>query len=74
MSYSFLPEAEIEYLEAVRFYEEQQAKLGLSLINEFERVISLVIARPNAWKQILTSGVRSQNDKRLHLGHWHAVE
>jgi hypothetical protein len=58
MIYSFLPEAEIEYLEAVRFYEEQQAKLGLSLINEFERVISLVIARPNAWKQILTSGVR----------------
>jgi hypothetical protein len=26
MNYSFLPEAETEYLEAVRFYEEQQAK------------------------------------------------
>lgn len=45
MNHSFLPEAETEYLEAIRFYEEQQAKLGLSLIHEFERIIALVIQR-----------------------------
>ncbi len=48
MSYNFLPEAETEYLEAVRFYEEQQTKLGLSLITEFEKVIALVVTRPHA--------------------------
>jgi toxin ParE1/3/4 len=58
MNYSFLPEAETEYLEAVRFYEEQQAKLGLSLINEFEKVIALVITRPHAWKQVHPAGIR----------------
>jgi plasmid stabilization system protein ParE len=58
MSYSFLPEAETEYLEAVRFYEEQQAKLGLSLITEFEKVIALVVMRPHAWKQIHPAGIR----------------
>ena len=35
MSYSFLAEAEREYLEAVRFYEDQRAGLGARLIGEF---------------------------------------
>ena len=58
MNYSFLPEAETEYLEAVSFYEEQQARLGLSLINEFEKVIALVITRPHTWKQVHPTGIR----------------
>lgn len=58
MNYSFLPEAETEYLEAIRFYEEQQAKLGLSLIHEFERIIALVIQRPQSWKLVHPSGIR----------------
>jgi hypothetical protein len=45
-SYSFLLEAEAEYLEAVRFYEEQRAGLGEALISEFGRVIELVIQKP----------------------------
>lgn len=58
MNYSFLPEAEEEYIEAVRFYEEQQAKLGLSLINEFEKTIALVLRHPQTWKVIHPSGIR----------------
>lgn len=58
MNYSFLPEAEAEYIEAVRFYEEQQAKLGLSLINEFEKTIGLVLQRPQSWKLVHPSGIR----------------
>lgn len=59
MSYSFLPEAEAEYIEAVRFYEELQAKLGELLIHEFERIIALVIERPEAWRLVHPSGIRS---------------
>lgn len=58
MNYTFLPEAETEYLEAVRFYEEQQAKLGLSLIKEFETTIALVLQRPQSWKLVHPSGIR----------------
>ena len=58
MNYSFLPEAEIEYHEAIRFYEEQQATVGLALIHEFERIIALVIQRPQSWKQIHPCGIR----------------
>ncbi len=58
MSYQFLPGAEAEYLEAVRFFEEQCPGLGASLINEFERVIALAVERPGAWKQVHPSGIR----------------
>jgi hypothetical protein len=50
VNYSFLPEAEVEYLEAVRFYEEQRTGLGDSLICEFERIIALVVEKPEAWR------------------------
>ena len=52
MSHSFLPEAEAEYLEAIRFFEEQRAGLGAALIVEFERVIDLAVSTPHAWKMV----------------------
>jgi toxin ParE1/3/4 len=58
MNYSFLPEAEAEYLDAVRFYEEQQAGLGAALIIEFERVIEMVAERPRSWRLIHPAGIR----------------
>lgn len=58
MSYSFLPEAEVEYLEAVGFFEEQRTGLGASLVAEFERIITLAEQRPNAWKVVHSSGIR----------------
>lgn len=56
--YSFLLEAEAEYLEAVRFYEEQRAGLGGSLIFEFEGVIGLAIEKPETWRLVHPSGIR----------------
>ncbi len=32
MNYGFLPEAEIEYLEAIKFYEDQLPGLGARLL------------------------------------------
>ncbi len=58
MSYNFLLEAEAEYLEAVRFYEEQRTGLGNALICEFERVIELVIEKPETWRLVHPSGIR----------------
>ena len=58
MKYSFLPEAETEYLDAVDFYESQQAKLGLSLIHEFESTVELIIQRPISWRLVHPTGIR----------------
>ena len=58
MNYSFLPEAEAEYLEAVRFYEGQRTGLGNSLICEFERTIALAVEKPEAWRLVHSSGIR----------------
>jgi toxin ParE1/3/4 len=58
-NYSFLAEAEAEYLEAIRFYEGQKPGLGNALILEFERVIALIIAKPESWKVVHTSGIHT---------------
>ena len=58
MSHSFLPEAEAEYLEAVRLYEERRAGLGAALIKEFEHVVRLAEERPHAWQLVHASGIR----------------
>jgi hypothetical protein len=44
VSYGFLPEAEIEYLQAVKFYEDRRPGLGARLIKEFERTIQLPLS------------------------------
>jgi toxin ParE1/3/4 len=46
VSYGFLPEAEIEYLQAIGFYEDQRPGLGAHLIKEFERTIQIAVERP----------------------------
>ena len=56
--YGFLLEAEAEYLAAVRFYEEQRAGLGDALICEFERVIELIIEKPEISRLVHPSGIR----------------
>lgn len=57
-NYSFLLEAETEYLDAIRFYEEQKAGLGNVLINEFENTIKLVVDKSEAWRLVHPSGIR----------------
>ncbi len=46
MNYGFLAGAEPEYLEAIRFFEEQRAGLGAALIFEFERVVGWRLKGP----------------------------
>jgi hypothetical protein len=65
VSHSFLPAAEAEYLEAVRFFEEQRAGLGSALIAEFERIVGLAAEKPDSWKLVHQSGVRRIGLKRF---------
>ncbi len=58
MNYSFLLEAETEYLQAVGFFEERQPGLGAALIMEFESVMDLVSKKPRAWKTVHPGGIR----------------
>jgi len=58
VTYSFLPDAEAEYLEAVQFFEDQCVGLGAALINVIEHIVSLAVTRPNAWKLVHSSGIR----------------
>ncbi|MBY0577788.1 MAG: hypothetical protein K2P57_01945 [Burkholderiales bacterium] len=58
MKHEFLQDAEAEYLESVRFYEERQTGLGAVLISEFEHALFLALERPQGWRLVHPSGVR----------------
>jgi toxin ParE1/3/4 len=58
VSYSFLPEAEAEYVAAVGFFEERRRGLGAAFVAEFERTIQLAVDRPQSWKLVHSSGIR----------------
>ena len=73
MNHSFLPGAEAEYLEAVRFFEEQRAGLGSALIAEFERIIGLAAERPDSWKRVHQSGIRRIGLKRFPFALFYRV-
>ena len=65
MNHKFLPEAEAEYLDAIRFYEDRQPGLGAVFIVEFENSLRLALDRPQAWRLVHDSGVR-----RIGLSHF----
>ena len=52
MNNDFLPEADEEFREASRYYENEAPGVGLAFIAEVHRVISVVIVHPRATKQI----------------------
>ncbi len=49
MSYFFHPNAQIEHLEAVAFYETKRAGLGASYLAEFERAMCLICEHPHRY-------------------------
>jgi len=58
VNFGFGVDAEYEYLEAVRFLEEKRSGLGAALIDEFERVMVMAVARPDAWRLVHPTGIR----------------
>ena len=47
MNFEFLPEADEEFREASRYYENAAPGVGLAFIAEVHRVISMVISHPH---------------------------
>ena len=58
MSYEFHPAAEVEYLEAIAYYESRQAGLGALFFGEFERVMVHVCENPLSFQAAEGSGFR----------------
>lgn len=52
MTFSFQPRAEQELDEAVRYYEECCAGLGLEFAEEVYAAIARIIAYPKAWTRL----------------------
>lgn len=67
MSYSFHPEAEAEFLEAVDYYETCKEGLGFEFAVEVYSVIERILAYPKAWP-ILDEEVRRCQTSRFPYG------
>lgn len=61
MNYSFHPEAEKEFIEAIEFYEEQEKELGLDFSIQVYESIQRVTANPESWTRV------SKNIRRILL-------
>lgn len=69
MKYSFLADAETEYLEAIRFYEQPPLNLGESLIHEFERTMVLIVKKPEIYRLVHPAGIRRMSLDRKDRYH-----
>jgi hypothetical protein len=49
MTFSFHPEAEKEFLEAIEYYEERERGLGYDFSIEVFRTIQNIVTYPTAW-------------------------
>jgi hypothetical protein len=73
MSFSFHPEAEWEFLEAINYYEEREDELGFDFALEVYSAIGRAVEHPNAWP-ILDGEVRRCQTKRFPYGVLYSVE
>jgi toxin ParE1/3/4 len=52
MTYGFHPEARLEYLEAIDFYESRRSGLGAAFTREVEATIQRILEEPTRWRTI----------------------
>jgi len=52
MSWTFHPEARIEFIDAIAFYETCREGLGLRFSNEVKATLDRISRRPTSWPQI----------------------
>jgi len=67
MRYSFHPEAEVEFYEAINYYKRRQQYLGYDFAIEVYATIQNIIDYPNAWT-ILEGDIRRCQTKRFPYG------
>jgi plasmid stabilization system protein ParE len=52
MTYSFHPDAEVEFNEAIDWYEARESGLGLDFASQVHAAIQRAIAFPLAWQEM----------------------
>ncbi len=52
MTYKFLPEAEIDLLAAIGYYEDCEPSLGIDMAIEVNRAIARIVEFPTAWPSL----------------------
>jgi toxin ParE1/3/4 len=73
MSFSFHPEAETEFLEAIEYYEERERGLGYDFSIEVFRTIQNIVTYPTAWS-VIEKDVRRCLVYRFPYGVVYSVE
>ena len=67
MKYSFHPEAEFEFVQAIEYYEEREEGLGQDFAVEVYSAIERAVSYPKAWP-ILKEDVRRSLVRRFPYG------
>ena len=73
MNYSFHPDAETEFVEAIDYYEARGTNLGLDFSIEVHETIERIAAHPAAWSKI-DGEMRRCQTKRYPYGVVYAIE
>jgi hypothetical protein len=73
MEYSFHPEAELELVEAVDYYNACENGLGYDFSIEVYTAICRAVSQPKAW-QVLKHGVRRSLVNRFPYGILYSIE
>lgn len=73
MRYSFHPEAETEFVQAIEYYEECEASLGYDFAVEVYSAIERTMAYPKAWP-IVEEDIRRSLVRRFPYGILYAEE
>jgi hypothetical protein len=73
MTFSFHPEAEIEFYEAIRYYDVCEEKLGYDFSIEVYSTIQNIVDYPGAWP-ILEDDIRRCLTNRFPYGVLYSIE
>ena len=73
MTFSFHPEAELEFLEAINYYEDREHGLGYDFAIEVFNTIQNIINYPTAWP-IIEEDVRRCLVNRFPYGVIYGIE
>ena len=73
MIYDFHPEAEVEFLEAIKYYESCEAGLGQDFAIEVHLAIQSICEYPTTWP-ILDGDIRRRLANRFPYGILYSVE
>ncbi len=73
MTFSFHPEAEEEFLEAIEFYEERESGLGYDFSVEVFAAIRSIVAHPVSWP-VVEDDIRRCLTNRFPFGLLYSLE